>query len=371
MTDGYSVGQTAGVNICFISPEVAKTSQTEHRKSVVFDWPIRRTYFRLKGTENVSKDVEDPVDRLKLIGLGILKAHSDTPAALSSHHGGESLLNHTKNVVVNIRALSNDSLADVVAIFHDIGKVKSYKRKNNASGDWTMAFFNHSTMAFTVMNSLPEFHMLPDNDKNTLKDVLTYFYRDRLPVYLESNTRVLELMSALKKADSKSTWSSLTMNEQDSNGAGASDSMTYELIISSLAKLNINRSQSPGVPEGWFFQDENYLYINPNCWLDKIGEGVSKEVAAQLQVGLNIMNNADHAGYNTLTSKLEAMGIFVSKIQDVPGLNGLFDMNFGQITFKKIMAIAASDVQELIKPELVKSWGVFEHPVKKIRTSSY
>lgn len=356
MSLNIGAGQTHGVKIVFSTPEISKTKRTEARKSIMFDWPVRRVYFALRG-QNIGKDhVTDPIDRLKLSAVGIYKAHLDVPAAVTGHHGGESLYNHTMLVVANIRKYSNDRLADLVALFHDIGKLETYKKGPN--GKWSRKFYDHNSLTFTIVRHLPDFALLPEVDQLTLRDVLTYAHKPRLPIHLENNDRVLSLIKALKKADSVATHKETSSNNPETEG---SSEITPIVLLEAISKLNINGYLGPTNQGGWHYRGGEYLLINTMNLFNELKKMLSPESAAALQLDIHIMNKPDHPGLSAVFDAMKQGGLYLERIRDVESDTGLYDVKIGKIKYQKVMVFEKKDIASFVDPETFNAWGDYPH----------
>lgn len=358
MSEGYGIGQPESLRMSFISPKVAKTSETAERESVKFDWLVIREYMRFSGQNDIPKTITDPIDRLKLSGFGILRQNLDVPAAVSGHHSGVSLFDHTKRVVKEIRLISDDRLADIVAIFHDIGKIASYKKKSvKGKTVWVIVNKNHSALAYTILRHLDDFKRLDKQDKNTLAEVLTFFYESRLPIHLDKNERVLNLIKAIKKADSIATRADLQVGAVNSTEY---TEMNSEVLLTAIANCNINNYQSKDRPAGWHWRAKPYLCLNPSELFREIGKLITQEESVTLQLDIPIMDRADHPGLLAVLGILKNIGISVSAADGVESDTSLFDIRVGKITFRKILLLPIDDIRGHIDVSTIESWGEYQ-----------
>lgn len=154
-----------------------------------------------------------PLTPLASAILEIYAGSPEWPAASEGQHGDVTLLQHARGVRSRALALAKQegippALAELAALGHDLGKLVTLRTPLEAprapSNGQGILSPRHSRMSVLVINTLPEWQTLPQEDRDDLIVAIAFHHRpDDIPV--NTGLRARGLLGLLRQADGLTT----------------------------------------------------------------------------------------------------------------------------------------------------------------------
>lgn len=364
----FGKGQSQYHQVIFLTPEVIKTKRTSPRESMKLDFPIPKVRMLVKKNKAIADKAKDAsaIEKLELTGFAILDEHSAIPAAVTGHHAGTSLKDHTIRVVRNMDKLSDDPLRRVLALWHDIGKVFAYKKEEtHLDGKkevyWSHKFKNHDQASINMLRLTPEFKQLRSEDRAMLMNIMVYKHYTRLPDVIKTNARALDLMHKLKQADS------LAVTSEISDSAVQADDDLRTPVIRALRSGGINRADASNV--AFFWSNEPVMIVLAGRLMQHLIPLVPQEVANRLQFDIEPKQGQGvrHPGVKALVETFKALSILqITDFNEAVSPIGLYQVKVGKIPFRQTLALNVEELRKYVPEEEMASWGHYEYPMGKV-----
>lgn len=204
---------------------------------------------------------------------------------------------HTKNVALEILGLANSLnldkehcyLAEIVAIFHDIGRFEQYLRYHTYSDQKSQ---DHAKLGLEVIASTGVISRLPLYEQELVRNVVAHHNRASLPQ--SDDQKFLLLLKLLRDADKVDIlrvvtghYAGFSCNDAINIGLPDTPEISDEIVNSilncTLAKVqdikNINDFKLLQV--GWIFDlnfPRTYQIFKQRCYLDKLSAALPQTV---------------------------------------------------------------------------------------------
>jgi len=330
-------------------------------------------------------------ENLTLAGLEMIYAHPNVPAAVTGHHGGQSLLHHTNNVLSELCRLSNNSkYAAPIAAFHDIGKLLTYEQKStkiltsykptllesfsirfqpeskraisalkprfNKKKYWSKITNNHEAVGLTILLNTPEFWHLNPEDKNIISSVMRY-KGGRLPISLENSETIQKLITNLRIADGQALQKEVTEGYSAmTDGTTNFNSIIDSLILDAVFELNIHNYKRQKHAAGWTMNNDPNLYCLISAIQTTVSQNAGLDIRNTLALDVPFKKNVYSPFRTMLIESLHRQKVLVQKVGEVSANEGIFNAKIGRTPFHEVIALNKSAICSAGNRDL-PAWG--------------
>lgn len=357
--------------------------ERKSKGSYSFDNLMPASFIRVDRTElDITEKVcDDPyMDSLYKAGVKLLYNHKDWPAAVSEHHGGASLLEHSITTSQNLMDLTNNHrCAAVIGLFHDIGKILAYKNDSKWAPvtpdnvfikllemlhlvspvmkkvkSFKLITKGHSHLSMLIIKSLPEFNEITKRDQALIEDVMLYGASERTPIRLMKNEEFLMFKRNLSFSDS-----SALRSEVEKAGKQVADGNRFKDVVALMWKtietININDYLSKGTNAGFTNQKHDVVMIPLSNILDEMKANASESISEALLL------NVDYKDYKSrdmsiIIKALDALEILVYDYHGIYSESAMFKMKSSSIVFEPVVLLKKKEIFEK-NPKLEHLWG--------------
>lgn len=357
---GVNSAEIPGSELMVMLPKYPGPTKAEWKGGTIDKNPYQQDFYRIEQAHvPVKEGVEmTPLMRLYITVYGMLKAHSDVPASIGGHHADAPLFEHSKTVASKVQAYfkergRNEPLAAVAGLAHDLDKLLAYKR----SGDrWVknVSATHHNKYAAYIVSTQPEFHELPEEDRNTLVLALRYYHDpDNLPIGASNRTEAL--IQALRICDG------YAIKEEKVAGVQTLSDEQLELIekalLDTISELNINGYlNKSGHAGGWTTPALEYVLTPMSTVLEFLGKHLSVELNRKLQLD-HETRTFKHPAAKLVSERLNRLGLLMTTYKTLSSEIGLYDCRIGTIGFSSVLMLSKQELEKLA-PGLQEKWGV-------------
>ena len=357
-----------------------------------------------KNTINIKRKpidgVSEPktkVEALTLAALERMNAYPDIPAALGGHHGSKNLLQHSINVLTEYSKLTGGHrLCEPIAVFHDIGKMITFKKKttstplpqnhnsfqkfmiknypsNRMSMKWRQRKFkkstvweketnNHEAAGMMILMQVPEFWELPETDRAIIKAVLKY-KSGRLPLHLRDDKEIKSLITNLKVADGKALRNEVSESYKDAKKETENfEQVVDKMIFEAIRTSNINNHKRLHKSDGWMVEHMNEFIIQVSAIKNIMAESAGVELSRSLSLDVPYKKNVFSPFRQLCVDSLVRQGLLTGTVNGIDSNGGIFDALIGKQPFFEVLAINKEQFFNRL-PE-IPAWGDSQYVIK-------
>lgn len=342
---GLNVFKVGHPNIYVVNEGIGKTT------------PIDDEFLRLDRAKlRLNRPPKNAIEQLELAVQEIMLAHRDVPADPEGHHADEPLYEHSLAVAKKLQARSNDTVARVVGLAHDLGKLLAYKKNPKKAGAWMIVTHTHAQLSANLVRLMPEYNRLSDDDKITIRFVLKFYHTPEL-LPGDATQRVRNLMQKLRLADS------LTANEAQKRpeqlvGDEHVVQVVADTILEVLPNLNINLVRPNEKPDG--FTGEAFDFVAIMEWPIRRGLSTAMQdesLVRALALRTDRARGKPHPAAGVILKALLRTDLLLSSYGGVTPPDGRFSIKSGQQRFDAVFLFDRSKLEALY-PEYIKHWGL-------------
>jgi hypothetical protein len=302
--------------------------------------------------------------KLYLALYSMLKAHSDVPASIGTHHADTPLFEHSLTVSKKTQEyfssrLTEEPLAAIAGLAHDMDKLLAYK-KNGTVWSKSVNATHHNKYSAYIVSTQPEFKALPENERNVLVLALRYYHDpDNLPIGASNRTEAL--IQALRISDG------YAIKAEKASAVVNIDNESFEVIekalLDTISELNINGYLSSSTHQGgWTTPSLEYVLAPFSTVLESLGKHLPSELNRKLQLDHETRTFL-HPSSIMLTGRLEKLGVLMTNYKTFASERGLYDCRIGNTRFKSVLMIHKKELDKLI-PGLLDKWGTATYRIR-------
>jgi len=357
-----------------------------------------------KNTINIKRkpiegmaEPKNKVDALTLAALERMNAYPDIPAAIGGHHGDRNLFQHSINVLTEYSKLTGGHrLCEPIAVFHDIGKMITFKKKKSIQAIpqnhnefhkfmikhfpsskysmklrqrkfttktvWEKETNNHEAAGMMILMQMPEFWALPEKDREVIKAVLKY--KDgRLPLHLREDKEIKSLITNLKVADGKALRSEVSESYQDAKKQTVNfEQVVDKMIFDAICTANINNHKRQQKSDGWMVEHMNEFIVQISAIKNIMAESAGVELSRSLSLDVPYKKNVFSPFRQLCVDSLTRQGLLVNDVNGIESNGGIFNALIGKQPFFEVLAINKEKFFGRL-PE-IPAWGDSQYVIK-------
>lgn len=281
--------------------------------------------------------------------LGLLAARPDLPADVSGYHG-VSLLEHTVATWDRVvQKTGAGSLAAMLAISHDLGKLACYQKQDGA---WVKFSNRHEQLSLVVARSLPGFSNLDPSMRADLAQGLTMLLSKQKPVFLSDHIR--DAVYLARAADTQST-SAEKSRQGDTEIDVATLVAEWEAYKPAIFRgMNVNRSLRPADPIEGIYKTitPDIVFVNEVALRKRIAQNFSRNIVQAMRLDSE-RGSSIHPALPMILRALADSGDLLRAFDAKQSDNGFFALRSAKVNFKFMLCLEVSGLSESVK----KSWG--------------
>lgn len=356
---GVNSAEIRGSELMVMLPKYPGPNKGQMLGGAIDKAPYKQDFYRIDLVSVKTKEgAELTVYRQLTLALyGMLKAHPDVPASIGGHHADASLFEHSVTVAKKMQAFFTDQgktepLAYIAGLAHDMDKLLAYKK----SGDKWVKNGNathHSKYSAYVVSTQAAYHLLPEDERNSLVLALRYYHDpDNLPIGASNRTE--SLIKALRFCDGYAIQEEKVAGIESLND----DNMdaVEKALVNTIRELNINNYMgTSGYAGGWTTPALDYVLSPMSTVLEMLGKHLPAELTRKLQLDHGTRTFA-HPASKVVCERLNKLGLLMTSYKNYSSENGLYDTRVGGTRFRSVLMLQKSVLDELA-PGLIEKWG--------------
>jgi hypothetical protein len=361
--------------------------------ALVFTNVMPRSFVRVdrqpmqSTTSNIKKD---PLTELYKAGIEMLSKHGNWPAAVSQHHAGALLLDHSIQASKNMYTHSDGHKCSlVIGLYHDIGKLLTYqpikqtkKRKSFLErlahriitmfkDEQEEVMFNrlskkHTSFSVYILKNTPEFKSLSKKDAQLIEDVILYGQAKSQPERLKKHKEFNLLARCLSYSDGTAVRNEI-IEAQDRVANGDMFSDLIKVIWETINSININDFKGLGISAGFTNKNHDVVMIPFSNFITEMREHATIEMSTSLM--LEIENTTYiNKELSAVLKALDHLEVLRDEYHGIKSETGLFIFRSGRIPF--INSILLDKKAILSKnAKLEFEWAESKYPLSVISES--
>lgn len=332
--------------------------------SIANDKSVAEQYLRLDRLKlRLNRPPRNAIEQLEVAVQEILAAHQQWPADPTGHHSDVSLYKHSLQVAAKMAAKTDDSLARLVGLAHDFGKLVAYRPSKKQQSGWDIVTSHHDQMSANLVRLLPEYKSLNGEDQEVLRFTLKYYHAPQaIPAHATNRTRAL--VQKLRFADGLTTHEN-QQTPKDLAGNEEIIRMIAETVLEVIPNLNINKVRHDEHPDGFTGIAFDFVAIMEY----PIRRGLSthlkdERVVRQLSLRVDRAQGSEHPAAAVIHQAIQKTGLILESYAGETPANARFSVKSGKQTFSDVYLFDRAKLEKLY-PDQIKHWG--ERPPYKLK----